>query len=171
MQNPSVKIRCFGLWQVSPHVEQVFFGVWSERSMVLKDLLLWILLVTCKLTYHIVTIVSPFRHRCDIAPACRCMISQRCQNHPNLSTIFLHDIFDGIRKISFWHWNEHDFYYHLITSYCNLRSVHVVYIPVQIINEWLFKVLPWISRPYPRNDSNWSCRRKFQTFLLNNIFS
>ena len=58
MQNQSVKIRCFGLWQVLLLVERVFFGVWSERSMVLKDPLLWILLATCKSTYHIVTFMQ-----------------------------------------------------------------------------------------------------------------
>ena len=69
MLNLSVKILYFGLWQVLLLVERVFFEVWSEKNMVLKDLLPWILLVTCKSTYHIVTIVSPLCHGYDIAPA------------------------------------------------------------------------------------------------------
>ena len=66
MQNQSVKIRCFGLWQVLLLVERVFFGVWSERSMVSKVPLLWILLVTCKSTYYMIyNVIYYVNHLCD----------------------------------------------------------------------------------------------------------
>lgn len=158
-------------WKSGALVYGKFYPMWSRYSSEYDQKEAWHWRISCHgyCLLHVSRYItlSSLCHCCDIAPACRSMISQRCQNHPNLSKIFLHDIFDGIRKISFWHWNEHDFYYHLIKSYCNLRSEHVVYIPVQIINEWLFKVLSWIPRPYPRNDSNWSCRRKFQFFFCN----
>ena len=107
-------------WKSGALVYGKFYPMWSRYSSEYDQKEAWYWRISCygycllHVSQHIT--LSPLCHRCDIAPACRSMISQRCQNHPNLSTIFLHDIFDGIRKISFWHWNEHDFYNGIIIS-------------------------------------------------------